>query len=117
MGRYENSDVGQAISKALRINSILKHLDLSYNYFSEEECKIIGQGLSENHDLLGIHMLGNDCYIDSRGFIIPTAYSGKIEQGHFFHRILGKDKNKSPQRGGFSMNCWICEKWVEMIFA
>ncbi|CAG9313733.1 unnamed protein product [Blepharisma stoltei] len=117
MGRYENSDVGQAISKALRINSILKHLDLSYNYFSEEECKIIGQGLSENHDLLGIHMLGNDCYIDSRGFIIPTAYSGKIEQGHFFHRILGKDKNKSPQRGGFSMNCWICEKWMEMIFA
>ncbi|CAG9324752.1 unnamed protein product [Blepharisma stoltei] len=115
MGRYENLDVAQAISKALRINTVLRHLDLSHNNFKEEECKTIGEGLSENHDLLGIHMLGNDCYIDSKGFIIPTAYSGKLEQGHFFHRILESKKNKPPQKG-ITMNCWVCEKWVEMAF-
>lgn len=114
LGRNESLDVAQAISKGLKVNTVLRHLDLSYNYFNENECKTIAEGLTENHDLFGIHMLGNDCIINSNGFVIPTTYSGKIEQGHFFHRIL--DSKKSSTTKGFTMNCWVCEKWTEMSF-
>jgi hypothetical protein len=31
----------------------------------------IGEGLKENHTILGIHMVGNEAITDTQGFVIP----------------------------------------------
>ena len=35
--------------------------------------EIIGEGLNFNHTILGIHVKGNDAYVDSQGFIRPFS--------------------------------------------
>lgn len=112
MTRNLGDDDLQTISKALALQKSLRHLDLSSNYLTGESCKIISEGLTSNHSLLGIHMAGNDCTIDSRGFIIPNPYVSKVEQGHFMARIIGEKKIKKHSQ----INCWLCEGWIEIKF-
>jgi hypothetical protein len=57
-------------------------------------------------------MLGNDCHVDSRGFIVSDDYVSKVEQGHVRNRIFSEKKSKNA---GVN-NCWLCEQWVEMKF-
>ena len=33
-------------------------------------------------------MLGNDCKVDSKGYIIPLQYINKTEQAHFHKRLI-----------------------------
>jgi hypothetical protein len=48
----------------------LIHLDLSFNNFSREECRLLADGLAQNHSIYGFHFKGNSgADIDSRGFI------------------------------------------------
>ena len=79
------------------------HLDISYNYFSKNECEVIAELLSSNHTILGLHAIGNDCIIDSKGFMIPTEFTGKIQQSHFFRRIL--NPNPKQHRSKVPGNC------------
>jgi hypothetical protein len=53
----------------LNVNKKLLHLDLSYNRLSKLECYNIGQGLLENHTLVGLHLRGNEGEVDTLGFI------------------------------------------------
>ena len=101
------------ISSILSEQKRLKHLDLSSNYLSQQYCEILAGGLKSNHDILGIHMSGNDCTVDSYGFIVSDPYISKVKQSHFMTRML--DDN-SRFRHNTSDNCWICEKWVEVKF-
>lgn len=32
---------------------------------------VLGEGLKENHSILGIHMLGNEAKVDQLGFVDP----------------------------------------------
>lgn len=90
----------------------LKHLDLSSNYLGADSCEILGEGLKKNHFMLGIHMLGNDCRVDSRGFVHADSYVSKVEQGHIKNRIFSDKKPKN-----FNLNsCWLCEGWAETKF-
>lgn len=112
MGNNKELEVSQTIGHALKKNSSLVHLDLSYNYFNTKECEIIGNELNSNHSLLGIHMLGNNCRVNAKGFVIPTEGKSGIESAHFFQRGVASDKLAGhPEE---DINCWICEKWVEM---
>jgi hypothetical protein len=90
----------------------LKHLDLSSNYLGANSCAVFAEGLRDNHVLLGIHMLGNDCRVDSRGFVHADKYVSKVEQGHIKNRIFADKKPKSFHCN----NCWLCEDWVETTF-
>jgi hypothetical protein len=36
-----------------------------------EECKTLAEELLENHTLWGLHMMGNECILDSCGYIRP----------------------------------------------
>ena len=56
----------------LRRNRSLVHFDMSYNQFSTEDMLAIGDGLRENHTLLGFHTEGNSATVDSLGFVIPS---------------------------------------------
>jgi hypothetical protein len=89
------------------------HLDISHNTYSTAECRVIAEGLKENRTLLGIHAHGNDCEVDSRGFMLPKDEIPLIEVGHFFKRML---TSRGPEHTHTKTNCWICEKWVEVTF-
>ena len=52
-----------------RENKTLLHLDFSHNSFKKQDCQIIDEGLTDNHVVLGIHMLGNELNTDSLGFL------------------------------------------------
>jgi hypothetical protein len=41
------------------------HCDISHNMFQFSEMLIIGEGLEFNHTLLGLHVKGNNAFIDS----------------------------------------------------
>ena len=71
--------------------------------------------MNENHSVLGLHALGNDCKIDSKGFMVPNDYIGKVQQSHFFSRMLKKPP-KEKLRKKFQSNCWVCDKWIEVHF-
>jgi len=73
-------------------NINLLHLDLSYNHFGQNDIKAIGDGLKENHTLLGIHMQGNRAKVDLLGFVEPSQKTANQDTGqmltmHTFSRI------------------------------
>jgi Ran GTPase-activating protein (RanGAP) involved in mRNA processing and transport len=114
MGREDSIEIAQSMSDALMSNTKLVHLDISYNNFTLEECKIIGEGLMNNHTLLGLHVDGNSCVVDSRGFIKPTSSGLKGDTGHYYRRII--DSPKYIHHNNIVRNCWVCEKWIEFQF-
>ena len=50
-------------------NGILRHVDISYNSMNELDCEKFGETIKENHTLWGLHMMGNDCIVDSMGYV------------------------------------------------
>ena len=85
---------------AFSSNKSLLHLDLSNNQFDSRELKIMAEGLQKNHQILGIHLTGNEGKMDGMGFIqayqedglgrqedlayhhIYTRMTHKLEMGH-----------------------------------
>jgi len=52
-------------------NGILRHVDLSYNCLDAKECEIFAEAIHDNHTLWGLHMMGNECVVDSMNFVKP----------------------------------------------
>lgn len=102
---YEN------ISQNLSRQKYLLHLDLSHNYISHQESEVLANGLVLNHTLTGLHIAGNECSLDSKGFIVSSSQT-QLDQGHFFKRIIGSPQYIHSTR----LNCWICEHWKEVTF-
>ena len=106
-------------------NIELLHLDISHNNIGYIDCAQIAIDVKNNHTILGIHVDGNDMYIDELGFIY--AYEkNQYEQNHFassqiFYRIDNENPliksniiNVKKIRG--KNHCWICEGWNEVAF-
>ena len=53
-------------------NRTLLHCDISFNGFAPEDMTAIGDGLRENHTLLGCHIEGNSAKMDGLGFVCPV---------------------------------------------
>jgi hypothetical protein len=90
----------EKIAHCLSKQTYLKHLDLSHNYITYNECEVIAEGLKENHSLIGLHIAGNECILDSKGFVIPVKET-QLELGHFFTRIIESPRYTHATR----MNC------------
>jgi hypothetical protein len=58
-----------AMKSMFASNKTMIHIDLSYNGFMQDELKVMGEGLKDNHTILGLHMLGNQQTTDSLGYI------------------------------------------------
>ena len=106
-------------------NIELLHLDISHNNIGYVDCAQIAIDVKNNHTILGIHVDGNDMFIDELGFIY--AYEkNQYEQNHFassqiFYRIDNENPliksniiNVKKIRG--KNHCWICEGWNEVAF-
>ncbi|CDW87404.1 UNKNOWN [Stylonychia lemnae] len=107
--------------KAFASNKRLAHVDLSFNSFKREDIKIIGEGLKNNHTILGIHMLGNDAEVNQLGFVDGFKKEDNHLMGHVFTRIPAHLKthhivSKNLIDLKVSSNCWVCEGWSQMEF-
>ena len=103
----------------------LVHLDISYNNINFIDAKAISENIKDNHTILGIHVDGNDMWVDELGFVYPIEKS-KYKQNHFaqsqiFYRItndhpLARSNIINVQKLRSKNNCWICEGWREIKF-
>ena len=103
----------------------LLHLDISYNNLNVTDAKAISENIKDNHTILGIHVDGNDMWVDELGFVYPVEKS-KYQQNHFaksqiFYRIsenhpLIRSNALNVQKLRAKNNCWICEGWREVKF-
>ena len=59
----------QALSNCFRDNHSLIHVDFSNCNFDGEDIDIINTGLTENHTIYGIHLLGNMGTTDPLGYV------------------------------------------------
>ncbi|CAG9334034.1 unnamed protein product [Blepharisma stoltei] len=116
IGRSTADDITIKIGNLLGNQRELRHLDLSYNYLTQQECLNIGEGLKKNHTLLGIHLQGNECQVDSKGFIRKRKIDPKLETGHLTQRIFDHDSLLAKNHCEDNSNCWLCEAWVEVNF-
>ena len=53
----------------------LVHLDISYNNINTVDAKAISEHIKDNHTILGIHVDGNDMWVDELGFVYPIEKS------------------------------------------
>jgi hypothetical protein len=86
--------VATALSKAFRNNTSLVHVDISNCCFDGKDIEIMNEGLIPNHNILGIHMLGNMGQTDTLGFLhksdevdlamatLFTRIKPTLERGH-----------------------------------
>ena len=68
-------------------NFTLMHLDMSFNGFTSEDMIALGDGLRENHTLLGCHVDGNNARIDALGFLTPVLHDKRTK----YSRHKGKE--------------------------
>ena len=103
-------------------NGYLRHVDISYNSLNAEECEILAKDIKENHSLWGLHMIGNDCMVDSFGYIQSGAKPVISTRDILTQAIEDGRSCLSPLRDGQMakirsyQNCWVCEGWTEMKF-
>ena len=106
-------------------SSELIHLDISYNNINFVDSSAISENIKDNHTILGIHVDGNDMWVDELGFVHPVE-KNKYKQNHFaqsqiFYRIasdhpLSRSNVINVQKLRSKNNCWICEGWREIKF-
>lgn len=90
----------------------MKHLDISHNCFSKQDCEILSEGLNQNHSILGLHLDGNSASVDPKGFLIFKNESSRPRTVHTYTRML---KNHRGIRKS-ATNCWVCQLWKEIQF-
>lgn len=72
--------------QTLRRNIQLVHLDMSFNSFKKADMQFIGEAMSKNHKILGLHLMGNEASVDELGFISPEQV-WNAGTAHVFTRI------------------------------
>ena len=70
IGASKSKSFPGQMAELLSTQENLVHLDISNNRLSSQDCTVIARGLSENHTLWGMHIIGNDAKIDAKGFIV-----------------------------------------------
>jgi len=74
----------------------------------------MGEGLKNNHTLLGLHMDGNAGSLDAYGHLSGDACPWPLETAHCMTRITGS-KIVGKENWTLRNNCWICCMWRETV--
>ena len=124
LGKSDSFDFVESVQSAIN-EEVLRHLDLSYNRMKKVIWEKLGMLIYDNHTLYGIHMEGNEAYVDKYGFIqtdIKSKYQDISKNSIIYPKTLNgfsttmkfsKD-NKYQYRP--TVNWWICEGWTENTF-
>ena len=106
-------------------NTELIHLDISHNNINYFDCKLISEKIKNNHNILGIHLDGNEMEINELGFIIPVKKNTKGDKYFSESQITyGINNNYSLRKTSIEAirkirnknNCWICDGFREIEF-
>ncbi|OQR99914.1 hypothetical protein ACHHYP_03940 [Achlya hypogyna] len=116
--------VATTLATALTNNKVLMHLDLSNNGLDLEDCTILANALVTNHTVLGLHMVGNQAYVDAKGFVIPSAEPIHLQAQHKvssidrYERFQGSEEASSYDHLWHCVDrkCWLCGRWSEYRF-
>lgn len=104
------------------------HIDISFNSLTKDQCERIGDLIKENHSLFGLHVHGNNCSLDSLGFVVTKSKTQMREDWKYNrNNVIGytnrdgktirfKQKSEVLSNLKTGMNCWICEGWREQTF-
>ena len=115
-------NLGEFFSKT---NTELIHLDISHNNINYIDCKWLSEKVKNNHNILGIHLDGNEMEINELGFIIPIEKNSKGNNYFSESQITyGLDKNYALRKTSIEAirkirnknNCWICDGFREIEF-
>ena len=115
-------NLGEFFSKT---NTELIHLDISHNNINYIDCKLLSEKVKNNHNILGIHLDGNEMEINELGFIIPIVKTNKGNKYFSESQITyGIDKNYALRKTSIEAirkirnknNCWICDGFREIEF-
>lgn len=79
----------------------------------------------DNHSLYGIHMEGNECYVDKFGYIqVDQKFKASEQSKHTI--VYPRSLNGYSTTMKFNkdcirqfrpvVNCWVCEGWTENTF-
>lgn len=105
----------------------IKHVDLSKCELGADLCQILADGIAENKTILGIHMSGNEAYVDPRCFIVPLSASIISPSSPTLHALppaaasasvtggTGAPPAMGPEDG--DPCCWLCQRWREVRLA
>lgn len=114
IGRSKNLKVISKIAEKIKNFEGLRHLDLSFNNLNVSECEVLGKGVEDNYEILGIHIVGNEAVTNAQGFILPKSGCCELKDCHLFTRIFQESRKfKKPVES----HCWLCEKWTEHEFS
>jgi hypothetical protein len=108
-----------ALCEYLRTNKTLTYLNLNYNRFSIEESQQLGTALAPNKTLIGLHMLGNCCTVDSKMFIVPvdgicqTDVSAHVRDQGSLLQVRNHDLLQQMHDDNVS---WLNDGWTEVRF-
>jgi len=121
IGVTKNKVFANKLAELLSTQDNLVHLDISNNRLSSFDCAIISKGLEENHSLWGMHIIGNEGKLDTKGFMQPGKGEKSMANGHLSQRINGRKMVLIPLSEVNAHerevdNCWICEGWNEVLF-
>lgn len=75
-GAKRNGEFGIKFGEACN-KGRLRHVDISYNSLDKNECDKLAETIHDNHTLWGLHIMGNECVLDSMGFV-RTSFKNKI---------------------------------------
>lgn len=119
IGSNNSKEFAIEFSKLLGSQESLLHVDISHNRIDTESCRIISEGLKQNHSLWGLHIMGNEGKVDTKGFLLSGKLEHTISMEQFARRINGRSMVQKPvieDEKTESDNCWICEGWNEVLF-
>jgi hypothetical protein len=123
LSRYECDDMLESMMK--NIDESLIHLDLSQNNLSIYSCARLAELIKDNHSLFGLHMHGNNWYVDGFGFIHVGYYTRNFEYSKALiispKIFSGYSKalnftSKNPLKFMSITKWWVCEGWTENTF-
>ena len=106
-------------------NTELIHLDISHNNINFVDSNLLSEKIKNNHNILGIHLDGNEMEINELGFIIPVKKDSKgdkyfsesqITYGINNNYSLRKTSIEAIRRIRNKNNCWICDGFREIEF-
>ena len=115
-------NLGEFFSKN---NTELIHLDINHNNINYVDCKYLSEKVKNNHNILGIHLDGNEMEINELGFIIPIEKNSKGNKYFSESQIsYGLDRDYSLRKTHIEAvrkirnknNCWICDGFREVEF-
>lgn len=123
IGKIGTKLFASQLGEVLTTQDNLLHLDISHNNIKSEEINTIAKSLELNHSLWGLHIFGNEGYIDSKAFLHPGQRDKRemnIATEHLAHRINGikmvvLNSDREDTKIKRINNCWLCEGWNEVL--